>query len=86
MATNPKYPVEPQQRPGPRLVHTYPTEPPRAFKLIVAGVAVAILAAVVLVAIWLLKYGGGSPQEQPKPHQTNTGTPSGLSTPALPRL
>ncbi len=86
MATNPKYPVEPQPRPGPRLVHTYPTEPPRTFKLIVAAVGLAILAAVILVALWMIGYGGGSPEQAPKPHQTNTGTPSGLAVPVLPRL
>ncbi len=84
MATQPKYPVEP--KPRPQLVPTYSTGPPRAFKLIVAAVAVVVVAVVFLVAIWLLKYGGGSPQEQPKPHQTNTGTPSGRSAPVLPRI
>lgn len=61
-------------------------QPPRSFKFIVAAVAVLIVAVVILVAFWLLKFGGGSPQEQPKPHQTNNGTPSGLSAPVLPRL
>lgn len=84
MATQPKYPVE--QRPRPQLVRTYPTEPPRSFKLLVGAVVVIVVAAVVLVAIWLLKYGGGGPEQAPKPHQTNTGTPSGLSAPVLPEF
>ncbi len=86
VATNPKYPVQPQPRPRPQLVPTYPTEPPRSFKLLAGAVVVIIVAAVILVAVWLLKYGGGRPEEAPKPHQTNTGTPSGLSSPVLPRF
>lgn len=85
MATNPKYPPEPGPQPRPQLVPTYPTEPPRAFKLIVAAVAVGLVAVVILVAIWLLRYGGGSQQEQPKPHQ-RTGTPAGFNAPVLPRV
>ncbi len=83
MATNPKVPVE--QRPRLQVVATHANRPPRIFSVIVVGVAALIVAAVILVAIWLLRYGGGSPQEQPKPHQA-TGTPAGLSAPVLPRI
>ncbi len=86
MATQPKFPVQQKPQPRPQLVPTHPTEPPRTFRLIVAAVAVVILAAVVLVAIWMIGYGGGSPEQAPKPHQANNGTPSGLSAPVLPRL
>lgn len=84
MATNPKYPVEP--RPRPQLVTAPEAQPPRSFKLLVIGVAALIVAVVIFLAVWLLKFGGGNPQEQPKPHQTNNSTASGLSTPVLPRL
>jgi hypothetical protein len=86
MATQPKYPVEQKPRPRPQLVPTYPTEPPRSFKLLVGAVVVIVVAAVVLVAMWLLKYGGGSQHQPPKPNQTNNGTPSGLSAPVLPEF
>ncbi len=84
MATQPKYPAEHKPQPGPQLVRTYPTEPPRAFKLIVAAVVLVILAVVVFVAFWMLGYGGGSQHQPAKP--ANNGTPLGLYVPVLPRL
>ena len=84
MATNPKYPVE--ARPRPQLVTSHAAQPPRSFRWIVAGITALIVAVVILVAVWLLKYGGGRPEEQPKPHHTDNGLPSTQSLPALPRL
>ena len=84
MATYPKYPPEP--RPGPQPVPVYQVRGERRFKLILGAVAAVIAVAVVLIAIWLLKYGGGAPGEQPKPHQTNNGTPAGVFLIPAPRL
>lgn len=84
MATNPKYPVEPRPRPRPYLVEPRVSKPPRSFQALMIGLVVLVAAAVILAALWLLKFGGGSPQEQPKPHPTTT--PSGLNLPAPPRI
>lgn len=87
MATNPRIPAEsrPERRPGPELVEARITHQQRTFKWFMLGAAVLVAAVVILVAVWLLKYGGGSPQEQPKPKQP-TATPSGQVMPLTPRL
>lgn len=85
MATSPKYPPDPHLQP--QLVQRQIARQERAFKLAMAAIALVVFAAVVLVALWLLKYGGGSPQEQPKPKTTaSPASPSGMFVPSLPRL
>lgn len=84
MATNPRLPAE-TPRPGPELVEARIARQQRSFKWLMLGVAVLVAAVVIVLAVWLLKFGGGSQQEQPKPKQP-TPTPSGQVMPLTPRL
>ncbi len=84
MATYPKYPPE-QRQPGPQPIEAKIARQQRSFKLFMLGVGILIVAVVIFLAVWLLKFGGGSPQEQPKPHQT-APAPSGMFVPFLPEL
>jgi len=68
MATQPKYPVEPR-RPGPQPVEARIARQQRNFKWILLAATVLVAALVIFLAVWLLNFGGGSPQEHPKPHQ-----------------
>lgn len=80
MATNPKFPVEPERRPGLQQVRkqvpVYPSSPPRSFKFFMLGVGLLVAAVVIFLAVWLLTFGGGNQQQQ-RPHPGGNGTPSG---------
>ncbi len=76
MATNPKYPIEGR---GPQPVRVSPPQPRKSLRLYLIGAAILIVLVVIFLAVWLLQFGGGSPQEQPKPHQS--AAPSGMFLP-----
>jgi hypothetical protein len=73
MATNPKYPIE---QGGPQPVNMGTPRQQKSLRLYVIGAAIVLVLVVIFLAVWLLQFGGGSQQEQPKPHQT--GAPSGM--------
>ena len=68
MATNPNYPVGSS---GPQPVPPSTPGQRKSLRLYLIGAAILVVLVVIFLAVWLLQFGGGSPQEQPKPHQSS---------------
>jgi cytoskeletal protein RodZ len=77
MATNPKYPLEPNR---PQPVNLGTPRQQKSLRLFVIGAAIVVVLVLIFLAVWLLQFGGGSQQEQPKPHQS---APTGVFLPLL---
>ena len=78
MATNPKYPLEPGR---PQPVNLGTRRQQRSLRLFVIGAAILVVLVLIFLAVWLLQFGGGSQQEQPKPH--TSAAPTGVFLPVL---